>query len=103
MNLSGFEKSAAGIGDSLKKLYAMAMANPKRAAAITATVAGAGFILNSANKARGLHQIVNEAGKRDVMNYQTTLLKDIAQELKESRMAQASRPSGPMPIIPPLR
>ena len=61
----------------------------------------ASLALDLGNKLRGTHQIINESGKRQVMNYQTQILKDIAENIKKKDLLKTQDVA--IPISPPLR
>jgi len=111
MNLTGFEKTAGPIGSLLAnagKTTASIIRTvgkyPKSTIGLAAGLSGLSLVLNAANKARGFHQIVNESGKRDVMDYQTRLLREIAEGSRRQPAASPAPGFKPLvPIIPPLR
>lgn len=110
---SQLEKNAENIGTLLGKstieLGKLVGKYPVQTMGVGAAIGLGGVLLNWANKARGLHQIVNEAGKRDVMDYQTRLLREIAENSNSGEVAYPKVGPGsagfkqPMPIVPPLR
>ena len=114
MNISHLEKTADNIGALLGKTVLRAgrivKENPLKTLGLVAAVGAGGTILNWANRARGLHQIINEAGKRDVMDYQSRLLREIALNTQGPNGPLQTQGSPampgfkqPMPIVPPLR
>lgn len=100
-----FEKNAESVAKSLAKILGgtsrFVAKHPLGTLAGIGSVGVLGALLDAANKLRGTHQIVNEAGKRQVMNYQTEILKEIAQNV---RRQEAQKPQKQQTlIIPPLR
>ena len=113
MNIKPLEKSAESVGvtlarssnDVLKSVVKIIGKYPLETVVGGIGLGAAGLILDWGNKVRGVHQIVNESGKRQVMNYQTKLLREMA--ANSVRVQPPAQPTPgfkqPMPIIPPLR
>jgi len=99
------EKTAGPIGESIFKMLSgagsFAAKHPVGVVAGLGSLGALSLILDIGNKLRGSHQIVNEAGKRQVMNYQTSLLKQLIENTKQKESGQAQNRD--VPIVPPLR
>ncbi len=60
-------------------------------------------ILAEANRGRGMHQLINEYGKRKQMSRQEDLMRRIYNiQASQAQQDQAIR-NAPKPVIPPLR
>ena len=101
MNLKHLEKTAGPVGVTLAGTAGFIKNHPFATLGILSAVPISSFILNSANKARGLHQIVTESSKAKRMDYQTQLLKEISQNSRRQEAPANFKPL--VPIIPPLR
>ena len=95
MNLIYLEKTAGSIGKTIAKTI---VKHPLGSAAAIGGTALVGGIVGT-NLYR-LYSITNELGKRKVMNYQTEILKNIAQNINKGNLPA---PKQQIPIIPPLR
>lgn len=108
ISYSEMEKVSAGVGksmvDALRSVAQWTAEHPYGALGILGGTAAVGTAINLANKIRGAHQIVNEAHKRKIMDYQTQLLREIANNQKSNTTkAPTAGFKEPQPIIPPLR
>jgi len=105
INYIEFEKTAGPTGKALLTLAkATGRLIKRHPLAILTGLGGLGVLniaLNLGNKLRGAHQIFNETGKRQVMNYQTELLKQINENIKQKNLSQTQKQN--IPITPPLR
>lgn len=105
MNINQLEKTAGPVGKSLAKVIVgagdIAITHPVSTLAAVGGLAAIGYLLDRANKVRGMHQILNEAHKTRIMNQQSMLLNRIANNVEQK---PERRPTpAQMPIIPPLR
>lgn len=109
MNIKSLEKTAGPIGDAIGRVTSNPFA---RAAKIIVThprttfttiggLAAIGYLLDRANKVRGMHQILSEAHKARIMDQQSILLNRIAKSVEQKPERRPA--SVQMPIIPPLR
>lgn len=107
IRLNELEKSAQSSAEIFaaagKRLWELTAKHPYRTLGIIGGIGATGVALNVANKLRGMHQIVNEASKRRAIDYQTQLLREIAQNSKEKKQEISGGFKQPIPIVPPLR
>lgn len=87
--------------DALSELGKTMVRHPKTTIGVATALTGLGIITNMANKIRGLHQITSESSKAQRMDYQTQLLRQIAENQKGPVITPKS--NDPKIVIPPLR
>ena len=92
------------IGYSISDLANLMVKHPKTTLGIASALAGLSLVANMANKVRGLHQITSENSKAKRMDYQTQLLRQIAENQKAGPApVMTPRSTDPKIIVPPLR
>jgi len=103
ISINSEEAAKAGIdlGKAMGSVGKFVVRHPVATLSGIGAIGALGYLLNRANQLRGAHQILNEANKTGIMNYQTQLLSQIAKNQQQQPNA-AAVPQQQI-IIPPLR